>query len=102
VVQIVSGNLRFTSVLPASGWTAQRAEYDDDGEAEVEFSSATSRLEFYAWLQNGQIQTRVEVDENSSPQEAVRFNDDHDDDDDNDDDDDHEDREDDSHEEEDD
>ena len=62
VMQIVSGRLNFTSVLPAAGWTAERTEYDESGEVEVYFSSPTSRLEFSAWLLDGEIKTRITSD----------------------------------------
>lgn len=63
-VDVIDGRLMLVSAVPNAGWEVTTNDgFDDDsadGKIEVEFTSATVRVEFDATLVDGQIVPRVE------------------------------------------
>ena len=86
VIDISSGQIVVTSILPAAGFTSEPARADANGIVKVHFVSSNQRIEFIAKLLNGAVITDV-VSETPTSMAPPREH--HDDDDDEHDDDDH-------------
>lgn len=67
MVDISSGQVVVTSVVPSSGWTAEPTRADGLGSAKVHFVSGTTRLEFVASMVNGAPSVSVTVDQSPRP-----------------------------------
>jgi hypothetical protein len=59
-VDVIDGKLVLVSAEAKDGWEVVEAEENDDNEVEVEFRSATVRVEFEASFVGGRIVTEVE------------------------------------------
>jgi hypothetical protein len=59
VVDIKSGAVVVTSVVPNAGYTAEPARTDGNGLVKVHFNSSTNRIEFTAQLVNGEVVVKV-------------------------------------------
>lgn len=68
-LSVENGQLEVVSVEPGAGWTVEEIE-EEDGEIEVEFSGPAGEMEFAAALQNGEIVTYVESENESYGSEA--------------------------------
>lgn len=67
MVDISSGQVVITSVVPNSGWTAEPTRADGIGSAKVHFVSGATRLEFVASMLNGAPSVSVTVDNTRTP-----------------------------------
>jgi hypothetical protein len=59
VVDIKSGAVVVTSVVPNAGYTAEPARTEGNGLVKVHFNSSTNRIEFTAQLVNGEVVVKV-------------------------------------------
>jgi hypothetical protein len=59
VVDIESGAVVVTSVVPNAGYTAEPARTEGNGLVKVHFNSSTNRIEFTAQLVNGEVVVKV-------------------------------------------
>ncbi len=89
VIDVSSGQIVVTSILPGAGFTSEPARADANGVVKVHFVSSTQRIEFIAKLVNGAVVTDVV---NETPTSMAPPREHHDDDDDEYEDDEHEER----------
>ncbi len=88
VLDMRSGVIAVSNVLPAAGWSSEPAQVQPNGDVKVRFISASTRIEFLARLVDG----KVTVDVTSRPIAPPKPKPTYSDDDDEDDDDDHDDK----------
>lgn len=69
-VDIVRGRLVLLGAEPAPGWTVTKSEQDDGG-VEVDFESASVRVEFEAALDGGRIVPEVESESLGGPRRSA-------------------------------
>jgi ribosomal protein L12E/L44/L45/RPP1/RPP2 len=100
VLDMRSGAIAVSNVLPAAGWTSEPAQVQPNGDVRVPFVSSTARIEFLARLVDGKVVVSVTAQPiappstmkpaANPPKPPYSDDDDHDDDDDDDDDEEHE------------
>lgn len=74
MVDISSGKVVITSVVPNAGWTAEPARAGAMGSAKVHFVSGATRLEFVAAMVDGAPSVSVTVDDSPSTSGAPGIN----------------------------
>ena len=67
VVDIESGAVVVTSVVPNASYTAEPARTEGNGLVKVHFNSSTSRIEFTAQLVNGEVVVKVSNESMPAP-----------------------------------
>jgi len=59
VLDMRSGAIAVSNVLPAAGWTSEPAQVQPNGDVRVPFVSSTARIEFLARLVDGKVVVSV-------------------------------------------
>ena len=59
VLDMRSGEIAVTNVLPAAGWSSEPAQVQPNGDVKVPFVSSTARVEFLAQLVDGKVTVNV-------------------------------------------
>ena len=105
VIDMSSGSLAVSNILPAAGWSSEPAQVQPNGDVKVPFVSPSARIEFLAQLADGKVTVSVTSQPIAPPNNMkpakpkVSYSDDEDDDEDRDHEDDDEGKEDREHEE---
>ncbi len=105
VLDMSSGSLAVSNILPAAGWSSEPAQVQPNGDVKVPFVSPSARIEFLAQLADGKVTVSVTSQPIAPPNNMkpakpkVSYSDDEDDDEDRDHEDDDEGKEDREHEE---
>ena len=87
VLDMRSGAIAVSNVLPAAGWSSEPAQVQPNGDVKVPFISSSTRIEFLARLVDGKVTVNVTSRPIAPPKPKPTYSDDDDDDDDNHDDD---------------
>ena len=87
VLDMRSGAIAVSNVLPAAGWSSEPAQVQSNGDVKVPFISSSTRIEFLARLVDGKVTVNVTSRPIAPPKPKPTYSDDDDDDDDNHDDD---------------
>jgi hypothetical protein len=82
VLDMRSGSIAVSNVLPAAGWTSEPAQVQPNGDVRVPFVSSTARIEFLARLVDGKVVVSVTAQPIAPPKPPYSDDDDDDDDDD--------------------
>jgi hypothetical protein len=89
VLDMGSGAIAVSNVLPAAGWSSEPAQVQPNGDVKVPFVSSTARIEFLARLVDGKVTVSVTAQPIEPPNTIAppkpTYSDDDDDDDDDDD-----------------
>jgi hypothetical protein len=59
VIDLSSGAIAVSNVLPAAGWSSEPAQAQPNGDVKVHFISANARIEFLAHLADGKVSANV-------------------------------------------
>jgi LysM repeat protein len=59
VIDMSSGSVAVSNVLPAAGWSSEPAQVQPNGDVKVPFISSTARIEFLARLVDGKVVANV-------------------------------------------
>jgi hypothetical protein len=59
VIDMSSGAIAVSNVLPAAGWSSEPAQLQPNGDVKVHFVSATTRIEFLSHLADGKVSVSV-------------------------------------------
>ena len=59
VIDMSSGAIAVSSVMPAAGWSSEPAAVQPNGDVRVPFLSSSTRIEFLAHLENGKVTVSV-------------------------------------------
>jgi LysM repeat protein len=59
VIDMSSGSVAVSNVLPAAGWSSEPAQVQPNGDVKVPFISSTARIEFLARLVDGKVVVNV-------------------------------------------
>ncbi len=62
VIDMTSGAIVVTNVIPAAGWTSEPARTNSNGDVKVHFISGENRIEFIARMVNGSVAVDVKVE----------------------------------------
>ena len=82
VLDMRSGAIAVSNVLPAAGWSSEPAQVQPNGDVKVPFISTSTRLEFLARLVDGKVTVNVTSRPIAPPKPKPTYSDDDDDDDD--------------------
>ena len=83
VLDMRSGAIAVSNVLPAAGWSSEPAQVQPNGDVKVPFVSSTARIEFLARLVDGKVVVNVTSQSIAPPKPKPTYSDDeeeHDDD----------------------
>lgn len=91
VIDMSSGGIAVSNVVPSAGWSSEPAQLQPNGDVKVHFVSATARIEFLSHLADGKVSVSVTSEpvapihsvkpSNNSTKPSVPFSDDDDEDD---------------------
>ena len=87
VLDMSSGSVAVSNVLPAAGWSSEPAQLQPNGDVKIPFVSSSTRIEFLARLVDGKVVVSVTSRPIASPNTMKPANPNYSDDDDHDDDD---------------
>jgi hypothetical protein len=59
VIDLSSGAIAVSNVLPSAGWSSEPAQAQPNGDVKVHFISANARIEFLAHLADGKVSANV-------------------------------------------
>jgi len=59
VIDLSSGAIAVSNVLPSAGWSSEPAQTQSNGDVKVHFISANARIEFLAHLADGKVSANV-------------------------------------------
>ena len=59
VIDMSSGSLAVSNILPAAGWSSEPAQVQPNGDVKVPFVSPSARIEFLAQLADGKVTVSV-------------------------------------------
>jgi hypothetical protein len=59
VIDMSSGSIAVSNVLPAAGWSSEPAQVQSNGDVKVHFVSANARIEFLSHLADGKVSVSV-------------------------------------------
>ena len=59
VIDMTSGAIAVSNVLPAAGWSSEPAQVQPNGDVKVPFISSSTRIEFFARLVDGKVAVNV-------------------------------------------
>jgi hypothetical protein len=59
VIDMSSGAIAVSNVLPAAGWSSEPAQLQPNGDVKVHFVSASTRIEFLSHLADGKVSVSV-------------------------------------------
>lgn len=89
VIDMSSGGITVSNVVPSAGWSSEPAQLQPNGDVKVHFVSATARIEFLSHLADGKVSVSVTSKPvapinsvkptNNSTKPSVPFSDDDDD-----------------------
>jgi hypothetical protein len=90
VIDMSSGGIAVSNVVPSAGWSSEPAQLQPNGDVKVHFVSATARIEFLSHLADGKVSVSVTSEpvapihsvkpSNNSTKPSVPFSDDDDED----------------------
>jgi len=79
VLDMRSGAIAVSNVLPAAGWTSEPAQVQPNGDVKVPFVSSTARVDFLARLVDGKVVVSVTALPIAPPKPKPTYSDDGDD-----------------------
>ena len=79
VLDMRSGAIAVSNVLPAAGWSSEPAQLQPNGDVKVPFLSSSTRLEFLARLVDGKVAVNVTSQPIAPPKPKPTYSDDDDD-----------------------
>jgi len=59
VIDISSGAIAVSNIVPSAGWSSEPAQLQPNGDVKVHFISANARIEFLAHLADGKVSANV-------------------------------------------
>ncbi len=59
VIDMTSGAIAVSNVLPAAGWSSEPAQVQPNGDVKIPFISSSTRIEFLAQLVDGKVTANV-------------------------------------------
>ena len=80
VIDMSSGSLAVSNILPAAGWSSEPAQVQPNGDVKVPFVSPSARIEFLAQLADGKVTVSVTSQPIAPPKPKPTYSDDDDDD----------------------
>jgi hypothetical protein len=80
VLDMRSGAIAVSNVLPAAGWSSEPAQVQPNGDVKVPFISSSTRIEFLARLVDGKVTVNVTSRPIAPPKPKPTYSDDDDDD----------------------
>ena len=78
VLDMRSGAIAVSNVLPAAGWTSEPAQVQPNGDVKVPFISTSTRIEFLARLVDGKVTVNVTSQPIAPPKPKPTYSDDDD------------------------
>lgn len=79
VIDMSSGSLAVSNILPAAGWSSEPAQVQPNGDVKVPFVSPSARIEFLAQLADGKVTVSVTSQPIAPPKPKPTYSDDDDD-----------------------
>ena len=79
VLDMRTGAIVVSNVLPAAGWSSETAQVQPNGDVRVPFLSSSTRIEFLARLVDGKVAVNVTSQPIAPPQPKPTYSDDGDD-----------------------
>ena len=79
VLDMRSGAIAVSNVLPAAGWSSEPAQLQPNGDVKVPFLSSSTRLEFLARLVDGKVAVNVTSQPIAPPKPKPTYSEDDDD-----------------------
>ncbi len=67
VIDMSSGAIAVSNVLPAAGWSSEPAQIESNGDVKVPFVSSSARIDFLARLVDGKVVVNVTSDPIAPP-----------------------------------